>query len=280
MKTNKLFLCVFFRYSFSVFCALALSIPFRMISQSTLNIDSTKNSFNTSATSFTKHKILIVPFNSKMYMSEIDHVINAETNQNQKQIRYAFQDAIDAQLYRTLKTKFEVVSLFEDTAKNKKEIALVISGVGYKYDKIPEQKKYKSPKSDYKQDGKTKNGQIVADVNNDSRFMNAKIQNKEMLATLNKKFKTDVFVFINELDLKGSMVTNDFNADKNRTAIIHYTVFNLLGKEINSGIVSTKFPKSINSPEKITTNYISKALQEISMRVDNALNPTAVTTEK
>jgi hypothetical protein len=120
----------------------------------------------------------------------------------------------------------------------------------------------------------------MADVNNDSRFMNAKIQDKNMLATLNKKFKTDIFVFINELDLKGAPLTNDFNADKNRTAIIHYTVFNLLGKEINSGIVSVKFPKSANTPAKITSSYLAKALEEISARVDKAVNPPALVTGK
>lgn len=228
-----------------------------------------------------KHKILIVPFNNKMYMSEIDHVINSETKQDQKQIRWEFRDKMDEQLYKKLKSKYEVVSLLEDTSKNRKEIAMVASGVGYKFDKIPDQNNYRAPKSDYKQEGQIKKGQISDEVNNDERFMNCKIQDKGLLSALNTKYKANVFVFINELDLKAPPINaTDFNADKNRTAIIHYTVFSLDGKEINSGTVSVKFPKNANDPAKITNSYLSKGLEEIANRVDKALHPPAIVTGK
>jgi hypothetical protein len=87
-----------------------------------------------------KHKVLLIPFDNKMYMSEIDHVINAETKQNQNEIRWGFKDGIDEQLHKKLKSKYEVVSLMEDTAKNKKDLAMIYSGIGYKYDKVPSQK--------------------------------------------------------------------------------------------------------------------------------------------
>ena len=37
-----------------------------------------------------KHKILLVPFEPKMYMSQIDHKINAETKWNQQKIKANF----------------------------------------------------------------------------------------------------------------------------------------------------------------------------------------------
>lgn len=213
-------------------------------------------------------------------MSEIDHVINSETKQTQNQIRWDFKDGIDEALFKELKGKYDVVSLIEDTAKNKKEIAMVEAGVGYKFDKVPDQKNYKAPKSDYKQDAQVKNGQIVDEINNDRRFMNAKLKDKDLLLKLNKKFKTDVFVFINELDIKASEMSNDFNSDKSRTAVIHYTVFDLQGKEVNSGIVTTKFPKSQNNPSKISSAYLSKAMNEIAKRVQIALTPQPAVTGK
>ncbi|MBC7863983.1 MAG: hypothetical protein IAF38_13485 [Bacteroidia bacterium] len=252
-----------------------------IFSQTTISNDTAKKSVFATNPITTKHKILVLPFNNKMYMSEIDHVINAETKQNQKEIRWGFKDGIDEQLCKKLKSKYDVVSLIEDTVKNKKEIGMVIAGVNYSYDKVPVQEKYKAPKSDYKQENQVKKGQIADEVNYDARFMNAKIRDKELLTSLNKKYKTDVFVFVNELDLKAPpMVNGDLAADKNRTAVIHYTVFNLAGKEINSGTVSVKFPKNANSPDKISSSYISKAMEEIAARVDKALNPPSLVTGK
>ncbi len=225
-----------------------------------------------------KHKVLIVPFSNRLYLSEIDHVINAETKQTQKEIRWQFKDGLDAALFKQLKSKFEVVSLIDDTAKNKNELRMIEASVGYKYDKIPDQNNYKAPKSDYKQELQVKNGQIIDEVNNDQRFMNARINDKELLSKLNKKYNADVFIFINELDIKAAPQTNDFNADKNRTAIIHYTVFDLHGKEINSGIVTIKFPKNVNDPAKISSAYFSKAMNEIVSRVHKALQAGSVIT--
>jgi hypothetical protein len=246
-----------------------------LFAQTTINND--ENSPKSPAVkNETKHKILLIPFDNKLYMSEIDHVINAETKQNQNEIRWSFKDGVDNALSKKLKSKYDVVSLIEDTTKNKKELQMIYSGVGYKYDKVPPQTNYKAPKSDDKKGTPIKNGQLETDVNTDARFMNAKINNKDLLASLNKKFKTDVFIFINELDLKASpQGAEDFGSVKTRTAIIHYTVFNLAGKEINSGIVNVKFPKSQNDPAKISSSYLSKAMEEIAQRVERSLQPAS-----
>jgi hypothetical protein len=258
------------RFAFTLLFALILSGV--VFSQTTIN-DTEKKPKSLVTTSSTKHKVLLIPFTNKLYLSEIDHVINAETNQTQKEIRWEFKDGLDEALYKQFKSKFDVVSLIEDTVKNKKEIALAEAGIGYKYDKVPDQKNYKAPKSDYKQDVQIKNGQIIDEVNSEARFMNARLVDNTVLEKLNKKYKTDLFVIINELDIKGAAQTNDFNADKNRTAVIHYTVFTLEGKEINSGIATVKFPKNLNQPAKISSSYFTKVAAEISERVQKALQP-------
>lgn len=215
-------------------------------------------------------------------MSEIDHVIYNETKKNQKEIRWSFQDKIDQVLYNKFKSKYEVKSLIEDTVKNSESLKMVFSGVGFRFDKVPDQKNYTAPKSDYKRDGKITNGQITANPDHSARFMNAKLQDKQLLQKLNKKFQTDVFIFINQLDIKSSSNSSSgsFGAEKLRNAVIHYTVFDVQGREINSGIAQCNFPKNQNDPDLITVNYIEKALQEIYVRVDKALNPSSIVTGK
>jgi hypothetical protein len=250
-----------------------LILSLELGAQTTINFNQ-KNNTSANDKPVSSHKVLLIPFENKMYMSEIDHVINNHTNKLQKEIRWSFKDKIDEVLYRKFKTKYEVVSLVEDTLRNREELKMIYQGIGYRFDKIPDQKNYKPPQSDYKNEGKLKNGHIVATPNSTPRFMNAKIQDKSLLQRLNKKYKTDIFVFINQLDLKSSASKSDkFGAEKLRTATIHYTIFDLQEKEINSGVSECNFPRDENDPDKITTQYIEKAIEEIYQRVNKALNP-------
>src|ERR1700741_372279 len=70
-----------------------------------------------------KHKVMVIPFLPKMYMSQIDHKINAETKWDQKKIRASFREGIDEELGKKLKSKFDVLCLLDDTVKYKKDIA-------------------------------------------------------------------------------------------------------------------------------------------------------------
>ena len=238
-----------------------------LYSQTTLGIEEEK--INSSG-----HKVLVLPFGDKMYMSQIDHVIATETKLKQGQIRYAFQDALDEELYKKMKSKFGVVSLFADTAKYKKELGMVFSGIRYNYDKIPSQTNYITPTSDYNREAQLKNGNIETEVNNEARFMNAKISNKQLLSSLNKKLGTDLFVFINELDLKAPTTDPaDFGEIKMRLAVLHYTCFNLQGQEINSGVVNVNFPKNINDPKKIVSVYLTQGVDVIVKRLEKAVQP-------
>ncbi len=218
-----------------------------------------------------KHKVLILPFGDKMYRSEIDQSIAKETKMNQKEIRFAFQDAVDDWLYKKIKSRFDAVSLFSDTAKFKKDLTLLYSGVGFSYDKVPSQTNYETPVSDYERKMQIKNGNIQTEVNSDARFMNTKILNKDLLNSMNKKHGCDVFVFINELDLLSGSST-EFGQAVQRSAIFHYTCFNLRGEQINSGIVNVKFPSSINDPAKIMSMYLSSGMEVIASRLEKALN--------
>jgi len=67
-----------------------------------------------------KHKIMIIPFENRMYLSEIDFMINKETKLNAKQIKATMRDGLNEQFYKKLKSKMSVVDLLDDTTKTKK----------------------------------------------------------------------------------------------------------------------------------------------------------------
>jgi hypothetical protein len=226
-----------------------------------------------------KHKFMLIPFEPRMYMSEVDHIINKETKLTGKQIKFAFRDGINEQLYRSLKSQGTVIDLMDDTTKTKKDLGEIYEHLVLEYMKVPDQTHYKPPVKE-KQEQTIKNGQIVDETNTDARFMNAKINSPALVPHLYKKYKTDIFIFINQLDINSSANrgTADLTTAKDgfRRLAVHYTVYTYDAKEINSGIAEIQFPVSINDPKKIVNTYFSKLAQIITDRVNLALAPQKI----
>ncbi len=223
-----------------------------------------------------KHTVMLIPFEPKMYLSEVDMYINKETKQTAKQIKYNFRDGVNEQLYKALKSNYSLVDLLDDTVKTKKDLENIYQYLNYEYMKVPDQTKYTPPVKEKEQKGIEK-GQIVVETNSDARFMNAKLKNATLVPYLYGKYKTDIFVFVNQLDIKGS--NSNGPAEMNsatgglRKLVVHYTVYTYDAKEINSGIAETEFPSNTNKPDKILNNYMSKVAQEIAQRITLALYP-------
>lgn len=224
-----------------------------------------------------KHKVMLIPFEPRLYMSEIDYALNKETKLNGKQIKAIFRDGINEQLYKSLKPYHMVVDLMEDTVKTKKDLGDIYQYLTLEYMKVPDQKNYKPPVKE-KHENVVKNGQLVDETKDDQRFMNAKIKNATLVPYLYGKYKSDIFVFINQLDIKASNSGGPADAgatvsDGFRKLVVHYTVYTFDAKEINSGIAETQFPTSINDPKKIVNTYFSKLGQIITERINLALAP-------
>lgn len=220
-----------------------------------------------------KHKIMLIPFENRMYLSEIDHLINKETKLTAKQIKATMRDGINEQLYKKLKSKMSVVDLMEDTVKTKKDLENIYQYLTYQYQKAPDQANYKAPVKE-KDEHKIEKGQLNVESNSDVRFMNAKLKNATLVPYLSGKYKTDLYLFINELDIKALVGSPaDFNASANRKIILHYTVYTVDAKEINSGIAEVNLPVGVNNPNKIINTYFAQLADLVAARIEKALLP-------
>lgn len=226
----------------------------------------------------TSHKVMLIPFEPKLYMGEVDRNINAETKMSAREIRYKFRDGINDQLYKAFKaSKFNVVDLIEDTVKYKKDLEGVYQYLSYEYIKVPDQANYKAPKKE-KEEKKIDKGQVMVETNADKRFMEARLTNPKVVPLLYGKYKTDIFVFINQLDIfaSGAKDPGDLGTgNPNRKIVLHYTVYTYDAKEINSGTVEEEFDPALNNPKKIIEKHFSKIALTIVQRVNKALSPAS-----
>ncbi len=219
-----------------------------------------------------KHKILIVPFEPKLYMSQVDHKFNAETKMTQKQIKETFRKGVNKELEGALKKNYEVLDLMKDTAKYKKDLFAIYKNLTYTFDKVPDQNNYKAPVNDKTKTESVKKGQLVVETDPNARFMNAKITSPNMAPGLYAKYKTDMFLFVNQLDIISNVLASgETGTISERIITIHYTVYTIDAKEIQSGICSVKFPGDADSPSKIISSYIGKIAAEITRRINIAV---------
>ncbi|MDI1355620.1 MAG: hypothetical protein PSX36_11920 [bacterium] len=220
------------------------------------------------------HKVLIIPFEPRLYMSEIDRNINAETKLSGREIKYKFRDGLNEQVYKAFKAaKYNALDLMEDTLRYKKDLETIYQYLSYEYLKVPDPQNYIAPKKE-KEEKKIDKGQVNVETNSENRFMDARLSNPKVLTSLQNKYRCDLFVFVNQLDLKagGSKDPLDLGPENpNRRIIFHYTVFTAEGKELNSGTIEEEFDPALNIPKKIVDKHFMRISTTLVQRVNKAL---------
>lgn len=216
-------------------------------------------------------KIMLVPFEPKLYMSEIDKKVNEQTKWNFNQIRENFRHQLNDQLKLKLQTLAPVVSFYSDSLKMWKDLEYIYTSTRLSFDPI---NKPSSATTSIQRSNGIKNGQIVVEMNDDEKFMNVTIGNIELLPYLHKKYKTDYFVFVNELDIKNDV--NSFNIATNtyqRQVVVHYTIMNMAGKLITAGVATSTFSSQENNPKKISNKNFSPIAAYITAKFSYVINP-------
>lgn len=216
-------------------------------------------------------KICLIPFEPKLYMSEIDQKINQQTKWDWETIRENFRKQIDSQLKLKLQSSFSVVSFYADSAKMAKDLEYTYKSTSLSYDLV-------SKPSDAKTESKTQNGisngQITVEQNSDKKFMNTKLTNVEVLTYLNKKYLSEYFIFINELDIKNDMNSYDITSDTyQREVTVHYSILDKTGKTISAGIATSRFSSKENNPKKIVSQCFSPIAANIATKFTAIVDP-------
>lgn len=246
------------------------------LAQPTTKGDTKPAEKQTPAAAGAKQKVLIVPFNVKMYMSEIDMSINRETGMNYRQIRDGFRSSLTKEIAQQFRKNYTVTTMLDDTVKMKKDLAYIYEMTSCSYDPVSgTTKQQEKPKKDTGKNGtkpKTatgvKNGQVVVETNDQEKFMNTLILSPNLLAYLKKKYGADYVVFVNELDLKNELGDDPYNTsgstDYKRSANAHYTIVaTATGKRISAGKAKSFFTAQTNKPSKIIENNFSSIAKTI-----------------
>jgi hypothetical protein len=223
-------------------------------------------------------KIMLIPFEPKLYMSEIDQKINQQTKWGFETIRENFRHQLDTQLKLKFQSIDPVISFYSDSAKMCKDLEYVYKSTNLSYDLVD--KPTSAITVSEKKSG-IKNGEIAVEVSDDKKFMNTKLTNTEALTYLNKKYKSEYFIFINELDIKNDM--NSYNMAEDvyqREIVVHYSILDRAGKTVNAGVSTARFTSKENNPKKISSQCFSVIATNIANTFLAIAKPKTETSKK
>lgn len=212
--------------------------------------------------------VLVVPFESKMYFSDIDRDISQKTELNFHQIKAKFRAALDQNIYIALKKYHKPLSFYSiEPNEAKKELAYIYNSIGYKYEVMPKEEvveketvgkklidkfKKKEEKEEYIKAG-VKNGEVVSLVDNREKYMKTAISNQNLMPNLDKQYKASYYVFVNQLDIKRAADQRYLATETayQREIKVHYTIFDAKGNEVSSGAIKSRFESNQNDIDKI-----------------------------
>lgn len=226
----------------------------------------------------TVRKIMIIPFDPKLYMSDVDMKINQLTKWKFEQIRENFRQQLNAQLKLKLQSIAPVISFYSDSTKMAKDLLYIYKSTNLSYDLISNPNDTKTQPTEH---NGIKNGQLAVEISTDKKFMNARISEPKLLNYLTTKYKTDYFVFINELDIKNNPDSYDLATDTyQRDVTVHYSILDKTGKNISAGIAISHFSSKENEPKKIVALNFSPISQYIAAKLTATLKQELTSAQK
>ena len=240
------------------------------------------------------NKILIIPFENKMYASSMDSEISRRNQLDYYEVKEELKKGIAEQILLSIGNKIPAVSMIHHRDSSHDILNYVYNSIGFKYDIIKSKDTIEEPKtkselikdrlnkfvqqanedvrhekSNY-QRGVISNGEVHTTQHNSQRFMNVIIHNPNLLDDLNRTFRTNYYIFINEFHIGQSFSKQGSPYEKYRQISVHYTIFNQKGKELDAGVSLTEIPENVSELRKIEKEYLSQIANEISSFVPSA----------
>lgn len=228
-----------------------------------------------------RHKILLVPFKPTMLMNEIGKAVNAKTHLSYKKIVEDFRYRMDLALYSTFRQSYSTISLIEPPKKGDTTLTYIYASTGYKFDLLPGQDSSGESHAEFDPKQQKKhfihNGELQVPMDYSKRFMNVHIYNPALLFYLNKKYGANIFVFINEVDIKNvsNNQTEDLTESNYRRQVtVQYSIINIKNHYLAKGVLTTYFPYDENNPKVIGEKYFTIIARSMLKKLNEGVQKT------
>lgn len=215
--------------------------------------------------------LLIIPFHSNYYISEIDALLAREADLDaimvRRKLRQYLTQALDKQFADSMDTRN---LLLGETST----LDYIYNGVSFNYEQYQdpkqEEKSWLKRKLEKKEDkiyGTTSSrnqGQLKEEHISYDRFMSVDIGNEGMAEYLRDEFGHSHMLFINELDLRRDIEkASGAYGDYDYLVTVHYSVFESDGSPLCGGKVTERLSKSETDMRQLTHSTFDNIASQI-----------------
>lgn len=213
-----------------------------------------------------KVKLLIIPFEDKMFFTDLYRELTAANQINQEQIRNRLRRAVQLSARSSMRDSLDIHLFLRVDSVAKGELADIHSAIAYDYVPVKKyDKKGKEIKPEKAPEKGIRNGQIVSERTVDERYMNTVVRKPEILRQLNDRYEVNRFLFINQLDIKHDLRDpNTAFLDPKRLIQVHYTFVDLYGKELGSGLAIQEYSGRTTNLDRIISDNMYRLAAQIS----------------
>lgn len=210
------------------------------------------------------HKVMIIPYDPRYYLSDADRDIIEQTKTDAPTFRSNFRHNIDRHVQRSIGGSYACISLLNDTVDAYEETMYKILGrTGFRYEKAipitPKQSNetktiLKTKNSDSKDHEDSKTASQYIPVAKDAMYMQAIVSKpKELFEELYQQYDTDIFVFITQFEIKTNYKSCLDIANKiyKREVMVHFTIYDKAGNLLAGSYATSFFPSDSNNANKI-----------------------------
>ena len=233
-------------------------------------------------------RIMIIPLNPTYYLSDADQQLSEYNHVSSKQIRDWFRSGLEANVNAGIITNDEYQTqrfIDADNEDLQNDLHQIYYGYGLAYEKalLPnivegevEHKSVSDIITDlFKQDDSNRSasdkhnlGEVYPSDQGD-QYLNIKLHNPRMLSDLAEKYQVDMFVFINQFEVKTNYETCLDRATNNfeRQFTVHFSIFNKKGKQIYGNSATLYTDSNSRDMTEIISHYLPKLCGYISDQV-------------
>lgn len=230
----------------------------------------------------TTTNVLIVPLNADFYFSDSDHDFQKANQIDPKTIPGKWREALDFNLQAQLMSSCEVEMMLSDTSKDvHKDIKAIYGGLKYSY-QIPtpvlkgkEKVSFKNVKDkvkdkldERKEIETTSDGEVTTQLGKRQKtdqYMDGRVIRNEMVYYYADKYKVDLILFVNQLDVKTILVEQQDKWAKKytRQVWVHFNVYDKQANMIWGDVVKIDFNSNSDNLDKIIRNTLPLAAEYI-----------------
>lgn len=231
-------------------------------------------------------KVLLIPYRPVMHLPDPagDVELVKHSNKDYKEIRKKLRWSLDFSLAEKIKTNYKIMPLLRNqTEGGQRDLDRIYGSVGYQYEKrvIKEDETRKpilNPKQLFAKRDASKEktqtgiveGQIVMEEkNHEKEYMNVTIKDETLIPYLSNKYGTDLFVFINQFEIKKAFASGSDVPYSNygREVKVHYTILDKDGNQIWGDVIVAHIPPKTDDIEDIIKIAFKPIAEQLSTNI-------------